>query len=112
MADFTLAPDFQLETKPVYNTLVTQFENGIEQRRAKRSGSITEYGLQYRNRPASELATVKTLFNTKKGSLTAFTWTNPEDSTDYTVRFKEDSLSWRLKAFGLYDFDFTLVAVL
>lgn len=112
MADFTLAPDFQLETKPTYNTLITQYENGVEQRRATRSSPITEFRLSYRNRNSTDLATVMNLFASKKGALTSFVWTNPEDSVDYTVRFKEDSLTKVLKAYGLWDFDFTLVVVL
>jgi phage-related protein len=112
MADLTLAPDFQFATVRKFDTLITNFENGVEQRRAKRVSPICEYTLQYRNRTSSDLSTIKTLFNNKYGAYTSFTWTNPEDSTDYTVRFKEDSLKYTYKSYGIWDFEFTLITVL
>jgi phage-related protein len=112
VADFTLAPDFVFEEKPQYNTLITNFENGVEQRRPTRSTAIREWTLQYRNRSSADMQTVLDLFNSKKGAYTAFDWTNPEDSVDYTVRFKEDSLTKTMKHYGIYDFQFVLVEVL
>lgn len=112
MADFEAIPDFQFVTEKKYDTLITQFENGVEQRRARRSNPIQEFTLQFRNRPQADLDEVVTLFDTSKGSLSAFTWLNPEDATEYTVRFKEDSFKKMLKHYGIFDFEFTLVTVL
>lgn len=112
MADFSLAPDYVFVKKTGYDTIVSEFENGAEQRRARRSGSIRSWRLSYRNKTTAELATVQTLFDAKKGALTSFTWTNPTDSVDYTVRFKEDSLEVAQKAYGVFDFDFELVEVI
>lgn len=112
MADLELNPDYVFDETPQYKTLISDFENGAEQRRAKRSTAITEYRLVYKNRTQADLDTITALFNTNKGALTAFTWTHPISSTDFTVRFKEDSLTYSNSNYLLYDFQFTLVTVL
>ena len=111
MDDFTLAPDFVFEETPQYKTLISTFENGAEQRRAKRSSAITEYRLVYKNRSADDLSTITTLFNAKLGALTSFTWTHPIDATTKTVRFKEDSLAYRCVSYGLYEIELTLITI-
>jgi hypothetical protein len=105
--EFLLAPDFVFEETLQYKTLISQFENGAEQRRAKRSSAVTEY----KNRSATALGTVKTLFNNKMGALTSFTWTHPISAVTKTVRFKEDSLAYRYTTCGLYDFEFSLTDI-
>ena len=109
--DLTLAPDFVLAETDKFTTLVSQFENNVEQRRAKVASAYRTWKLQYRNRTATELSTLQTLFNTKKGQLTSFLWTNPLDSTQYTVRFASDEIEYQLKAYGIYDFQFNLKQV-
>ena len=112
MADFELPPDFQFSSESKYDTLVTAFENGVEQRRARRSSAIKEFTLQFRNRSQDDLDVVEALFNSKKGALTSFTWLNPEDNVEYSVRFKEDSFKKTLKHYGIFDFEFALTMVL
>lgn len=111
MADFSLAPDFVFHKKTNWDTLVSRFENGVEQRRARWGTAVKEWKLEYKNRPASEVTTVQTLFDNSKGAYSSFTWTNPVDSQEYTVRFKEDSLDVQAKAYGVYDFAFELIEV-
>jgi uncharacterized protein (TIGR02217 family) len=111
MADFELNPDFVFDQTPQYKTLVSNFENGAEQRRAKRSGAITEYKLVYKNRSQADLDTITTLFNAKKGALTSFTWTHPISGATVTVRFKEDSLTYSCSSYLIYDFEFTLISI-
>jgi len=108
--DFILAPDYVFDETPQYKTLISQFENGAEQRRAKRSSAITEYKLIYKNRTASDLGIVTTLFNSKKGALTSLTWTHPISAATLTVRFKEDSLTFSNTSCGLYDFELSLIS--
>lgn len=112
MANFSLKPDYTFEEAPQYKTLITEFENGVEQRRAKRASAITEYRLVYKNRSASDLSTITTLFNAQKGALTSFTWEHPVSAVEKTVRFKEDSLTYRNTVYGLYDIEFSLIEVL
>ncbi|MBI5872995.1 MAG: DUF2460 domain-containing protein [Candidatus Omnitrophica bacterium] len=109
--DLILKPDFTFSTTPEFKTLITKFENGIEQRRPKWTGQLKSFKLVYENRPTLDLSTIQTLFTNKLGSYSAFTWTNPETSATHTVRFKNDSLTYVLKAPGIYDFEFELVEV-
>lgn len=111
-SDLLLAPDFVLTHTPSYKTLVSKFENGAEQRRAKWSTSISKWSLSYSNRSQDDLNTIKTLFDARKGQATAFYWTNPINSTQYLVRFASDEISFSLKAYGIYDFSFDLQEVL
>lgn len=111
MADFTLVPDYSFETTREYKTLISKFENGTEQRRQKWSANLKSWKLIYKNQSATDKGTILTLFDAKKGAFTAFTWTNPEDSTDYTVRFKEDSLVISFNSARLYDIEFELLQV-
>jgi uncharacterized protein (TIGR02217 family) len=110
--DFLLAPDYVFDETPQFKTLISEFENGVEQRRAKRASAITEYRLQYKNRDATDLSTITTLFNAKKGSLTSFTWTHPISAATKTVRFKEDSLTYSCTTYGRYDIEFVLKEVI
>jgi uncharacterized protein (TIGR02217 family) len=111
MADFSLSPDYALETSKEYKTLVSKFENGYEQRRQKWASVLREWKLVYKNRDATDLSTITTVFDNKKGAFTSFTWTNPLDSTDYTVRFKEDSLKYTCPYYGRYNIEFSLCEV-
>ena len=109
--DLVLQPDFAFEDKTTFNTLVTEFENGVEQRRAKWATPIKSWKFVYKNRTASELSTLQTLFENKKGRYSSWTWTNPVDSQTYTVRFDTDELLVMLKAYGIYDIEFTVKEV-
>jgi hypothetical protein len=111
MADFELPSGFDFEEIPQFKTLISEFENGAEQRRAKRSGAITEYRLVYRNISQSDMDIITTLYNSSKGALTIFTWLHPISGSTITVRFKEDSLSFVCTSFGIYQCEFNLITI-
>jgi len=54
---------------------------------------------------------VRDFFKGKAGAFMGFTWTNPNDSAEYTVRFVEDSFKFSRKAYGVYDFEFDFIEV-
>ena len=110
--DLTTAPDFVLPLTTSYKTLVSKFENGVEQRRQKWGSAIRGWNLTFRNRSNAERSTLQTLFDAKKGKLTSFLWTNPLDSVQYTVRFDTDELEVQEKAYQIFDISFPLVQVL
>lgn len=112
MADFEYKPDYVYAEATQFNTVVTQFENGVEQRRAVRDNPIRTFTLEFRNRDATEMGLILAHFNAKQGALTAFTFLNPNDSAQYNVRYSEDSLNIERKTYGYYDFSFKLVEVL
>ena len=110
-ADFTLQPDFGFEEQPQYKTVISQYENGAEQRRAKWATPIREFSLCYKNRPASDYCCIRDFYACKLGSLCSFVWQNPNDNCCYTVRFKEDTIRWALNAYQTWDLSFSLVQV-
>ena len=111
MSDLTSAPDYVYDEEIQFKTLVTEFENGSEQRRAKWASPLRRFTLSYRNRLTSEMETVKTLFTESLGKALSFTWTNPNDNVEYDVRFLEDSFKFSNKAYGVYDFEISLQQV-
>jgi hypothetical protein len=110
-ADFTLAPDFGLEEAPQFKTVISQYENGVEQRRAKWSTPIREWRLCYKNRPATDYCCVRDFYICKCGGFCSWVWQNSNDNCCYTVRFKEDSLAWTLDAYCNWNFSFSLIQV-
>ena len=111
VSDLTDMPDYVYDEEIQYQTLISNFENGYEQRRAKWATPLRKFHLVYKNRTTTEIGTLKTLFTTKLGRATAFTWTNPNDSVEYSVRFDEDSFKFQNKAYGVYDAEFSLIQV-
>ena len=111
MSDLSATPDSVLEETPKFKTLISEYENGVEQRRAKWSTPIREFNLTFRNRNASEYGTALAFFTGKTGALTSFTWTNPNNSTEYTVRFKDDSLKFTRTGYQIYHYEYSLVVV-
>lgn len=111
-SDFTYTPDYVFVETPTFNTLISKFESGVEQRRAKRSAVQRKWTLQFTNKGKTEADAVNTFFQGKKGALTAFTWTNPIDSVEYTVRFVDDSFEMNLIAYQLYSYQFSFIEVL
>jgi phage-related protein len=111
MADFVLKPHYVFTKTSEYKTLVSNFENGVEQRRAKWATPLKTWKLQWRNIEATDVSTIQTLFDAKLGSYSSFTWTNPVDSVDYTVRFKDDSLKIDLTTYNRYAVELELILV-
>jgi phage-related protein len=111
MSDFTYLPDFLIDEAVEYKTLVSEFENGAEQRRRKWQNPLSKWTLRFNNRTSAEMATVRDFFKNKFGAFMSFTWTNPNDSVEYTVRFVEDSFQFSRKAYGVYDFEFEFIEV-
>ncbi|MFH2137446.1 MAG: DUF2460 domain-containing protein [Candidatus Omnitrophota bacterium] len=111
MSDFAYLPDFVFEETLEYKTLVSEFENGAEQRRRKWAAPLRKWRLRFNIRIKADMQAVRDFFKSKYGSFTAFTWTNPNDSAEYSVRFVEDSFKYTMKAYEIYDFEFDFLEV-
>ncbi|HNX82483.1 MAG TPA: DUF2460 domain-containing protein [Candidatus Omnitrophota bacterium] len=111
MSDLTLKPGYGFVETLQFKTLVSKFENGAEQRRAKWLTGLSEYELTYNNQSAADMNALYTLFNTKLGQYASFSWTHPVSGATITVRFKEDSFKTTYVAYGIYTVSFTLVQV-
>lgn len=111
MADFTWDPDNRIGEDIKFKTLVSSFENGVEQRRNKWANPLRTFRLSFRSRDGVTYAAVRDFFITKKGSYSSFTWTNPADSVTYNVRFTDDGLNLIRVKYDVYDFDITFQEV-
>lgn len=111
MSELATSPDQVLEETPSFKTLISEYENGAEQRRAKWSTPLREFRLIFRNRTATEYAEALDFFKSKLGAYTSFTWTNPNDSIEYTVRYKDDSIKFTRTAYQVYSYEYALVVV-
>jgi phage-related protein len=111
MSDLSLTPDYVFDESPEYKTVISEFESGVEQRRAKQSTPVRRWTLRFITRTQADYNTITSLFATCYGALTAFTWTNPNDSTEYTVRFDSDKITFQRIAYQRYNFEFTLKEV-
>lgn len=111
MSDFSIQPNSAMDEEPIFATYVEQYENGKEQRRARHSGSIKKWHLIYTNRTSSQYSSMRSFFEGKGGKLTAFTWTNPNDDTEYTVRFDNDELIFKRAKYNLWNWEFDLIEV-
>lgn len=111
MSDFNYNPDFVVDETVQYKTLISEFENGVEQRRRKWANPLRKWTLRFQQRTKTEMENIRDFFMGKYGALTSFTWTNPNDSVEYTVRFVEDSFKFSLKAYQIYDFEFDFIEV-
>jgi len=111
MADFTYSVDRVVTEEVIFNTLISEFENGYEQRRAKWSSPLRRFKLIARNRTQTEMENIRDFFLNKKGAYSSFTWENPNDSTEYTVRFEKDSLEIKRVAYQIYDISFNFMEV-
>lgn len=105
MADFTYTPDRVVEEEVVFNTLVSRFENGVEQRRSKWANPLRKWKLYFKIRTQTEMEAVRDFFINKKGAYSSFTWTNPNDNVTYTVRFVEDSFKFERQHYQIYNFE-------
>ena len=111
MSDFNFKPDFVIDETVQYKTLISEFETGVEQRRREWENPIRKWSLRFKTRTLSEMNDVKNFFISKYGAYSGFTWTNPNDSVEYTVRFLDDSFKFVMKSYQLYNFELDLIEV-
>ena len=105
MSDFNFRPDYTVEETVSFKTLVSEFENGAEQRRRKWDTPQRKWSLKFYSRRTAETNEIKSFFLSKSGAFLSFTWTNPNDSLEYRVRFSEDSFKHILKDYQIYDIE-------
>ena len=109
--DLPVIPDFPVTETIRQNTLVSQFENGYEQRRSKWSAPLREFDLTWRTRDQADYDALTAFFNTKLGAFSTFTFDNPNDGITYTVRFKEDTFRASIVHYQIYNMEAILVEV-
>ena len=69
-------------------TIRSSFEAGYEHTRPRFTRSRKTWSIRYEYMPNADKTTLDTFINTTvRQGADAFSWTNPQDSTTYTVRF-------------------------
>ena len=112
-SDFsTFIRGFPYKVTVNFDVLKTEFENGINQYRKKRSSSQREFELSFNVNTKAEMLEIRDYFIAREGIYDSFEFTEPLDSVTYTVRFKENSFVFERENIGSYNCQVTLVEVL
>lgn len=86
MADFTLARE-RISEITDFGVLISEFENNYEQRRLRNSGAVMGWKIESPALTYTQMTSYRSFFLSKYGSLTSFTFLNPMDGLEHTVRF-------------------------
>nr|DAR57085.1 MAG TPA: TIGR02217 family protein [Caudoviricetes sp.] len=110
--DSNWSPQFVFAYGPQFKTEISSFESGKEQRRQKWSTDRKRFHLVYNHIAAATAAAILAEFESCKGAFSTFSWTNPADSTSYTVRFVEDSLQLQYVTTNVVKLEFDFIEVI
>ena len=112
-SDFsTFIRGFPYKVTVNFDVLKTEFENGVNQYRKKRSSSQREFELSFNVNSKAEMLSIRDYFVAREGTYDSFEFTEPLDEVTYTVRFKENSFVFERENIGSYNCQVTLVEVL
>lgn len=111
MATLTLVPDFIFEEAIIHKTLVSTFETGVEQRRAKWASPKRHFVLRFINRTKADYEIMRDFVLARSGMYEAFSWVNRNDSVTYSVRFLDDNVRFEEGYYHKFNFEVTLVEV-
>ena len=105
MEAYPTAPkiQFPIITTPIWDTSIVNFRGKAEQRQQNYSDKILQFGFSYKNLNASNKNIIVDFFKARNGNHESFTWTNPEDSVEYTVKFREEGLGVDYIDYDLWD---------
>ena len=106
MEYFTWRPDRVITESARFRTLVSPFESGTEQRRAKWSTPLHTFSLTFALRKTRIIEEIWDFYIARKGAAEAFYFTTSakwlKPSHTYTVRFAEDELTMESITEALY----------
>lgn len=111
MPVLTWRPDpSRIQEEVLFRTLITQFESGREQRRAKGSPR-RRWELRFRKGQLDADA-LWAFYVARRGAYEPFLWENPVDGQAYLVRFERDNLSRNVLWRAAYEYGLGLIEVL
>jgi len=120
MANFPTLTENGIGVPPSYpiaegyddSVISSPFEGGYVQTRALCTRLKKFWNISYLYLSSTNKDTLVTFFtSTVKGSADSFVWTNPIDSANYTVRFKQGTFSCTQNVFTRWDIRFGLEQV-
>lgn len=107
----TYRPNYVFEERMGYVTNVLPFESGKEARYS-RGSPRREWTLVYSNADDTTRDALLDFFKARQMSTNSFDWVNPNDSTSYTARLSEDSVTVETIDYGIHNITLTLVEVI
>lgn len=110
MSDFSPTRE-TIEEVLDYNVLVSEAENGSEQRRLRHDRALIGFKIKTPVLTKTQMQTYRTFMIGKYGALTSFTFTSPFDDVEYTVRFEANSFRTTYQS-GVFQSSFELKRVL
>jgi len=109
---FHWVADYTLEEQKDYVTHVHTFESGKEQRRLKHANPQKKWTLSFPNIVLTQATDMESFFKLQHGSELTFTWINPIDNVQYTVRFLEDAFSIKRVTDNVYNIEVGLIEII
>lgn len=106
-----LTPSYTYEEELNFRTSIILMDDGSEIRNSYGTGKRL-FTLNYDKITQANKDTLITMYNTLLGMTTAFTWTNPNDDIDYTVRFVSSPLEYTESEDEIYSIQLQLVEVI
>ena len=89
-SSLTSYPTYPIREQVINPAISSPFENGMVQVRPRFTRSRKRWSISYRALTEAEKNTVKNFYDSVSGGSYYFTWENPMDEVEHTVRFIND----------------------
>lgn len=109
MSDFNLRRE-SIEEILDYNVLISEFENGDEQRRLKNPAPVIGFVIKTPILTKEQMQEYRDFMTENYGAYDSFTFTSPFDDVEYNVRFVPDSFKTTYSE-GVFKCEFQLKVV-
>ena len=93
-----------------YSVLISEFENGAEQRRLKSASPLIGFKIRTPALTKLQMRVYRQFIVDRYGALSSFTFTSPFDDVQYTVRFEQNSFRSTYES-GVFVCEFQLKVV-
>lgn len=100
---FSFLPNFTYPLAVNMLTLVEEKEDGTEKRISKMPWGIRTFEAEFLAQTNAQKVQLEDFHNSKKGSNVTFTYNDPVEDINYTVRFEDSRLTFKKRADTLWD---------
>jgi len=111
LEEFTWEPQYVYTELIGFKTNVIPMDSGKEVRYSK-GQPRREFELVFSLLNGTTKDEIQAFFDAREGSFDTFYWDNPNDSTSYEVRFKEDSIQVDNVEYDMYNINITLLEII
>ncbi len=106
MAAFpSIGASYPLVKVSMFNTTIITYGDQSEQRISNNAAVRRKFTLKFKLLSDADHQTIRDFFIARKGSFESFTWTDPNDSVVYTVRFDRDEQTFENFEVALFKFN-------